>query len=76
MNDFDDVFDSEISTSHCERIVAERDYQRATEKITKLSYSEGYFETCDREIKEKYDEGFVKGKKYSLDYGEILGKLE
>jgi hypothetical protein len=76
MKDLDDVFDSEISSSHCERIVAERDFQRATEKITKLSYSEGYFETCDQEIKEKYEEGFLQGKNYSLKYGIILGKLE
>ena len=76
MKDLDDVFDSNLTNAECERIVAERDYQRKSEKISKLSYSEGFFETCDKEIREKYDEAFVKGKEYSHKFGEILGRLE
>jgi hypothetical protein len=41
-----------------------------------IAYSEGFLKSCDDENKEIYEEGFVKGKNYSVGFGKLLGKIE
>jgi hypothetical protein len=76
MNDLDDVFESDLDQKETEKIIASNEYQRQTEKISKVSYSEGFFSTCEREIREKYDEAHLVGKNYSIEFGKILGRIE
>jgi hypothetical protein len=76
MNDLDDVFESEIDQTEADRKIASNEYQRNTEKISKVSYSEGFFATCENQVIEKYDEAHLVGKNYSIEFGKILGGIE
>jgi hypothetical protein len=41
-----------------------------------LSYAEGYLNGSNYDDTEKHTEGFGEGKKYSIEFGKILGKIE
>jgi hypothetical protein len=76
MSDLEDIFECDLDQLQAEKIIASNEYQRHTEKISKVSYSEGFFSTCEKEIREKYDEAHLIGKNYSIEFGKILGKIE
>ena len=68
----DDVFYTDNERESEERI-AEIEYLKKKDSIANLGFNEGYLSTSIEKNKEKYNEGFKKGKIYSLNFGKLLG---
>ena len=82
-NDLDDVFYSDIDEFTSQKIINQIEDYREKDSIKNVklliiqsSYNEAYLSVCNQENKESYDEGFLDGKNYSLDFGVLLGKIE
>lgn len=70
----DDVFYTDNQKESEERI-AEIEYLKRKETIANLGYNEGYLSTSIIKNEEKFNEGFQKGKNYSLNFGKLLGTI-
>ena len=69
-----DVFYIDNEKESEERI-AEIEYLKRKELIANRGYNEGYLSTSSEKNEEKYNEGFINGKNYSINFGKILGMI-
>ena len=69
-----DVFYTDNEKESEERI-AEIEYLKRKESIANRGYNEGYLSTSSEKNEEKYNEGFINGKNYSINFGKILGMI-
>jgi hypothetical protein len=69
-----DVFYTDNEKESEERI-AEIEYLKRKESIANKGYNEGYLSTSSTKNLEKYNEGFINGKNYSINFGKILGMI-
>ena len=69
-----DVFYTDNEKESEERI-AEIEYLKRKELIANRGYNEGYLSTSSEKNEEKYNEGFINGKNYSINFGKILGMI-
>ena len=58
-----------------EERIAEIEYLKRKESIANKGYNEGYLSTSSKKNLEKYNEGFINGKNYSINFGKILGMI-
>ena len=69
-----DVFYTDNEKESEERI-AEIEYLKRKELIANRGYNEGYLSISSEKNEEKYNEGFINGKNYSINFGKILGMI-
>ena len=69
-----DVFYTDNEKESEERI-AEIEYLKRKEIIANTGYNDGYLSTSSEKNEEKYNEGFINGKNYSINFGKILGMI-
>ena len=58
-----------------EERIAEIEYLKRKELIANTGYNDGYLSTSSEKNEEKYNEGFINGKNYSINFGKILGMI-
>ena len=73
---FDDVFDDTATEEATTKIISENDYINEQSRIASSSYNESYLSEIEKDYPALYNDGFSKGKSYSLSFGKLFGLIE
>ena len=72
----DDIFYTDETDKENEKKIFNIEEQNKIEKIKNESFNKGYLSKATEFHENEYNKGFLEGKKYSLEYGKLLGIID
>ena len=72
----DDIFYTEETDKENEKKIFNIEEQNKIEKIKNESFNKGYLSKATEFHENDYNKGFLEGKKYSFEYGKLLGIID
>jgi hypothetical protein len=72
----EDVFYTDETDKENEKKIFNIEEQNKIEKIKNESFNKGYLSKATEFHENEYNKGFLEGKKYSLEYGKLLGIID
>ena len=72
----EDVFYIDKTDEENEKKIFNIEEQNKIEKIKNESFNKGYLSKASEFHENEYNKGFLEGKKYSLEYGKLLGIID
>ena len=72
----DDIFYTDETDKENEKKIFNIEEQNKIEKIKNESFNKGYLSKATEFHENEYNNGFLEGKKYSLEYGKLLGIID
>ena len=72
----DDIFYTDETDKENEKKIFNIEEQNKIEKIKNESFNKGYLSKATEFHENDYNKGFLEGKKYSFEYGKLLGIID
>jgi len=72
----DDIFYTEETDKENEKKIFNIEEQNKIEKIKNEAFNKGYLSKANEFHENDYNKGFLEGKKYSFEYGKLLGIID
>ena len=72
----DDIFYTEETDKENEKKIFNIEEQNKIEKIKNEAFNKGYLSKATEFHENDYNKGFLEGKKYSFEYGKLLGIID
>ena len=72
----DDIFYTEETDKENEKKIFNIEEQNKIEKIKNEAFNKGYLSKAKEFHENDYNKGFLEGKKYSFEYGKLLGIID